>query len=79
LIIHLAIFGCGFLFRLGGLEIAECKHNIFHAALYWRGIYWPRIAIQLAAIDDGGLEFLVRRKSKVQGWRLRGPVQHFEY
>jgi len=72
--------GYGFYLRFGGYDISECEKNLFCLALFWKARgHWPTRRYKLTNPLHGGLEFSVMKRNKTQGWRLRGPVEHFEY
>lgn len=77
MIFHLQIFGRGFAFMFRTWDPMESCTTYASIAWLRRGSITCQYSFRAA--DGGGLEFMVRRKHTVQGWRLRGPVEHFNY
>ncbi len=70
-------FGRGFALEFNSFDPVRLQKHYFRWTRLCRGIVVRQIAF--ASVEDGGLEFFVRTKARTQGWRLRGPVEHFEF
>jgi hypothetical protein len=73
----LDIFGRGFGVMFNTFDPAQSRKIVAAVLRMRHGVVTRRIT--LASCSDGGLEFTVQRGHRTQGWRLRGPVEHFEY
>jgi hypothetical protein len=75
--LYVHIFGRGFGFALGSWDSFTMQR--VYVQLTWLRRMVVKRQWMLAGTHDGGLEFSVRHEGHRQGWRLRGPVEHFEY
>jgi hypothetical protein len=72
------------IFRRGrSLQVREQDHmNEVFVFLRWTklrgGIVQRQLSLESSAYD-GGIQFRRLKDGRNQGWRLRGPVEHFEY
>jgi len=76
MIFHLQVFGRGITIVCSAWDPVECCKTYFSVGWLRRQTVTTQYSFRTA--DRGGIEFMVRRKHQVQGWRLRGPIEHFE-
>lgn len=75
--VHLSIFGRGRTLVINNFDACVSRQVYFAWMKQRRGIIKRVLAIE--ASDDGGIRFRRLKDGRTQGWRLRGPVEHFEY
>lgn len=78
MIIHLAAFKRGIAFRYRELDWQRMQGTIIVSFAWLRNGSVAK-EYRLTNMECGGLEFCVQTNGHLQGWRLRGPVEHFNW
>lgn len=75
--IYFSIFGRGRLLTVHEFDMDRDCMVYFRLGKLRRGLVVRQISFE--GTNDGGVMFRRTKDGRSQGWKLQGPVQHFDY
>jgi hypothetical protein len=71
--LYVMIFGCGFVWQLGGFDAVTHRQPYFVLRIYWRNAINPKREWRLDKWEEGGFQYTEHTPTRHGSWVLRGP------